>query len=198
MVVVEQYAPSRRWRLDTLVTMLSIAGQHCDHSIPNAVVFYISQAEDLQAYITHKLYLLLKEDMSQIGLVTTAVWAIGEFGENLLVDCPALDEETRGFTAQPPSAIVDLLEKVLRDHSATTTTRCFSLTALMKLTDRMRGAEGAKIRELMATYETSMTLELQQRSCEFVGLTDIGANQVCYLIGRSRRGSRWYCSVCPP
>lgn len=27
MVVVEAYAPSRRWRLDTLITMLSIAGQ---------------------------------------------------------------------------------------------------------------------------------------------------------------------------
>jgi AP-1 complex subunit gamma-1 len=47
MGVVENYAPSRRWRLDTLITMLSIAGQVIDDSIPNAVVFYISTSEDL-------------------------------------------------------------------------------------------------------------------------------------------------------
>jgi AP-1 complex subunit gamma-1 len=48
MAVVENYAPSRRWRLDTLITMLSIAGQVADDSIPNAVVHYITTAEELQ------------------------------------------------------------------------------------------------------------------------------------------------------
>lgn len=51
MGVVETYAPSRRWRLDTLITMLSIAGQVADDSIPNAVVYYISISEDLHVRI---------------------------------------------------------------------------------------------------------------------------------------------------
>jgi hypothetical protein len=62
MVVVEQYAPTRRWRMDTLITMLSIAGQHTDDSIINAAVFYISTADDLQvglgAHHTGGLYVV--------------------------------------------------------------------------------------------------------------------------------------------
>jgi len=81
MHVVESFSPTPRWRLDTLITMLAIAGQACDPTIPHAVVYYISTAENLQRYAVHKLFLLLEEDASQHGLVITAVWAIGELGD---------------------------------------------------------------------------------------------------------------------
>ena len=172
MNVVESFAPSRRWRVDTLVTMLAIAGQVTDETIVNAVVYYVSTAEDLQRYVVHKLFALLDEDMSQLGLVTTAVWAIGELGDLLLQDQPALDEETAPFPAQTPAAILALLERVNKDHTATQATRCYVLTALLKLSDRFKGAEPDRLAALLATFETSLQLELQQRSCEFLQLLD--------------------------
>jgi AP-1 complex subunit gamma-1 len=115
----------------------------------------------------HKLFGLLKEDMSQLGLVTTAVWSIGELGDLLMQDQRALDEDTPGFPAQSPGVVLDLLERVARDHSARALTRCFVVTALLKLADRTRGAELARVQALLATYQTSMQLELQERSSEY-------------------------------
>ena len=33
MDTVDKYAPSKKWRIDTLTTMLSIAGNSCDDAI---------------------------------------------------------------------------------------------------------------------------------------------------------------------
>jgi AP-1 complex subunit gamma-1 len=168
MGVVEAYAPSPRWRLDTLITMLAIAGAVADASIPHAVAHYLSTADPgLQRYAAHRLLALLREDLSQSGLVTTAAWAVGEFGDMLLQDQPALDDETQAFPAQAPGAVLDVLERACRDHTATQATRGYVLTALLKLSDRFKGAEAGRVAALVAAYETSLQPELQQRSCEF-------------------------------
>ncbi len=175
MGVVESYAPSPRWRLDTLITMLAIAGAVADASIPHAVAHYLSTADaGLQRYAAHRLFALLREDLSQAGLVITAVWATGEFGDALLQDQPPLpdgDEETQAqqqaFPAQAPGAVLDVLERACRDHTATQATRAYVLTALLKLADRFKGAEAGRVAALVAAYETSLQPELQQRSCEY-------------------------------
>lgn len=122
--------------------------------------------------MVHKLFQLLKEDLSQQGLVMVAVWTIGELGEYLIMDSPAVDEETPFYPAQTPKAIIDLLERVLRDHNCRAPTRAYVLTTLMKLADRLRGAERQRLEELLTSFSCSMTLELQQRSCEFLRLLD--------------------------
>lgn len=122
--------------------------------------------------MVHKLFHLLKEDLSQQGLVMVAVWSIGEFGELLLADSPALDDETPPCPAQAPRAVVDLLERVLRDHNTRPNTKAYVLTTLMKLADRLRGAERGRLAELISTFQCSMALELQQRACEFLRLLE--------------------------
>ncbi|EWM25868.1 clathrin-adaptor gamma chain [Nannochloropsis gaditana] len=174
MHVVETYAPSPLWRLDTLITMLAIAGDACDPSIPHALVYYLSTAEDLQRYAVHKLFLLLTDDASQLGLVLAAVWAIGEFGDLLLQAQPALDEDTSAMEPQTPAAVLDALEEVVTNHGATQVTRGYVLVALLKLSDRFAAAspsvsdaEMRRLAGLLSRYDTSLQLELQQRSCEF-------------------------------
>ena len=41
-VAVEKFAPSRRWQVDTLITMLSIAGNHCDDHISSYIAMYLA------------------------------------------------------------------------------------------------------------------------------------------------------------
>lgn len=175
MHVVESFSPSPRWRLDTLLSMLAIAGQACDPTIPHAVVYYISTAEDLQRYAAHKLFVLLQEEASQQGLVVTAVWVIGELGDLLLQPQPALDDDTPSFSAQTPTTILTLLEKVVKNHSSTQVTKGYVMTALLKLSDRFASSslhpsdeEKRKLEGLLALHDRSLQLELQQRSCEFM------------------------------
>merc|ERR1719276_411657 len=52
--VVDKFSPNDRWRVDTLITMLTIAGRECDREVQNATIVYISRSsEDLRAYASH-------------------------------------------------------------------------------------------------------------------------------------------------
>eukprot|EP00632_Arachnochrysis_sp_CCMP2950_P006062 CAMPEP_0185710624 /NCGR_PEP_ID=MMETSP1164-20130828/31140_1 /TAXON_ID=1104430 /ORGANISM="Chrysoreinhardia sp, Strain CCMP2950" /LENGTH=518 /DNA_ID=CAMNT_0028378143 /DNA_START=172 /DNA_END=1725 /DNA_ORIENTATION=- len=94
--VVDKYAPSPKWQIDVLVAMLSIAGNHCDDSVASSTVAYVCVADDaLQAFATHKLFHLLRDELPQvqIALMHVAVWCVGEFGEMLLADCAVPDDD---------------------------------------------------------------------------------------------------------
>lgn len=68
--------------------------------------------------------------------------------------------------------ILDLLEPVLHSPYANTTSRQFVLTALTKLSSRPRTGEASRqrIAAILASYEESPDLEIQQRAVEFSAL----------------------------
>lgn len=185
--VVDKFAPSSSWRLETLVTMLGIAGNHCDDSVASSTVAYVCMAPETQAYISHKLFHLLRDELPQvqIALMHVAVWCIGEFGDLLLNSASAdVDDDQLANLAALPSLrprsdyepipvaeILGLLEAVLKSHLATTVTKAYVLTALVKCASKLPQGK-AEALELVAAYKTSMSLELQQRSCEYESLLD--------------------------
>ena len=185
MVVVEKFAPSRRWQVDTLITMLSIAGNHCDESISSYIAMYLAVEPALHAYVTHKLFAMLKDEMAQLALVHVALWCFGEFGELLLRDCvpppvppsanadgtPAPEPaEVKPFPAATVPAVLKVVEAAMKSHLATPTTKSFVLTTLAKLTSRFGDEHKPPIEELISSFQTSMNLELQQRSTEYLAL----------------------------
>ena len=56
MGIVEKYSPTQKWRIDSMITMLSIAGNHCDESVMRTAVILIAQSNSLQPYAVHRLY----------------------------------------------------------------------------------------------------------------------------------------------
>jgi|Transcript_5979 AP-1 complex subunit gamma-1 len=170
--VIDKFAPSPKWHAETLIAMLSIAGNHCDSSIACATVNHLALSEALHGYATHKLFRLLQSDLPrvQIALMHVAIWCIGEFGPHLLEHC-SFDDTHEIYEAVPLSDIIGLLEAVTKSHLATTLTRCCVLTALMKLACRLQRGQGV-CRGLVESFVTSLSLELQQRSCEYVSLFD--------------------------
>ena len=171
MDTVDKYAPSRRWRVDTLITMLSIAGNQCDESSIANTVMYITVAEELHAYTAHKLFNLLSEELTQRALIHVGVWCIGEYGNYLLQDCPPPDADgSAGFTAHPAATVCELLEGVKKSHMAEQDTRGLVLMAFAKLSQRLGGAESVRIAKHLQLYKESLDMELQQRSVEFTCL----------------------------
>lgn len=170
MDTVDKYAPSRRWRVETLITMLSIAGNQCDESIIANTVMYISAAEELHAYTVHKLFNLLSEELTQRALIHVGVWCVGEYGNYLLNACQAPDGEGAGYPAQSAAAVCDLLESVKKSHMASLDTRGLVLTAFAKLSQRFEGSESSRIAKHLQLYKDSLDMELQQRSVEFTCL----------------------------
>lgn len=166
--IVEKYSPSKKWRVDTVITMLSLAGNQVEDSVPRTAIIFLTQADGLQGYATHRLYRALIDDSSQQALLHVGVWCVGEHG-NLITQAYS-DADGQTYTPVSEQDIVSLLEKSLRLHNADNTTRSFLLNAFVKLSVRLSPAVRPKICELVGQFKTSLSLELQQRSLEYTSI----------------------------
>jgi AP-1 complex subunit gamma-1 len=163
--VAEKYAPSARWRVDTILKVMSIAGQYVTDEISSNLISLIANTPDLHAYAVQKMYLALTEDISQQSLVQVAVWTIGEFGDLLVTSSQISGEDTPLRVTEDD--VLLLLTKILRTPATKSSTKRFILTALLKLSTRLPSHAQQRIRELIDEYLRHLNVELQQRSVEF-------------------------------
>ncbi|XP_036740401.2 AP-1 complex subunit gamma-like 2 isoform X2 [Manis pentadactyla] len=162
LLAAERFAPTRRWHIDTILRVLTTAGTHVrDDAVANLTQL-IGGAQELHAYSVRRLYSALAEDISQQPLVQVAAWCIGEFGDLLLEgSC----EEMEPLQVEEEEVLA-LLERVLQSHMSLPATRGYALTALMKLSTRLRG-DSNRIRQVVSIYGSCLDLELQQRAVEY-------------------------------
>ena len=182
--VVEKYSPDDRWRVDTLITMLTIAGRECDKMVQNASIVYITRsAEDLRTYATHKLLKAIRDDDgSQRGLLIVGIWCIGEFGDLVLKPytyTPTSGENgeipvTISFMGLEPRSVVQTVEDVTKKHSCPESVHQGALTCYAKLSERYASVADAdtlaKLHKLIKKHQGSYALELQLRACEYGAL----------------------------
>jgi len=172
MQIVEKYSPNKKWRVDTIITMLSIASNQADESVIRTSILFIAQSDGFQGYATHRLYRAMLEDTSQIGMVHVGIWCIGEFGD-LLTREVSLTDSDGSLSTYPPviiAEILNLLEKCMKLHNSDNVTKSFILNALIKLTIRFPANAKSVITDLILPFQTSISLELQQRSVEYIKL----------------------------
>ncbi|XP_058149683.1 AP-1 complex subunit gamma-like 2 isoform X2 [Dasypus novemcinctus] len=162
LLAAERFAATKRWHIDTILRVLTTAGTHVrDDAVANLTQL-IGGAQELHAYSVRRLYSALAEDISQQPLVQVAAWCIGEYGDLLL---GGSYEETEPLQVEEEEVLA-LLEKVLQSHMSLPATRCYALTALMKLSTRLRG-DNNRIRQVVSIYGSCLDVELQQRAVEY-------------------------------
>lgn len=169
MQIVEKYSPGKKWRVDTIITMLSVAGNQADEAVIRTAILFIAQADGCQGYATHKLYRNLLEDTSQSGLLQVGVYCIGEFGDLLIrnANVQDMDGSVTNFEAVAESEVIALLDKCSKLHNADNNLKALILNAMMKLTTRLSPSTRNSVIDLMKPYCSSISLELQQRSTEY-------------------------------
>ena len=125
--LVQQYAPSSLWQVDTLLAVLQVSGKYANEEVTSALISIISNEEDELASYTgcvgvvcdaqiHKLFLFVQRDLSQVSLTQVSVWFIGEYGEELLEDYYDGARQQQ-LDAVSEEAVLDLLERVLKEPS---------------------------------------------------------------------------------
>lgn len=122
-LVAEKYAPTPRWHIDTILRVMSIAGDYVPEATSNTLLALIAQTTEIQSYAVQKMYLALTTDITQQTLVRAAVWCIGEFGDLLTSSASNASAGTKNSTpvAAAPSASHDLLSDLLGFTAATQT-----------------------------------------------------------------------------
>ncbi|TKY90889.1 hypothetical protein EX895_000887 [Sporisorium graminicola] len=168
-LAAEKFAPNKRWHIDTVLRVLKLAGNYVREEILSAFIRLVCHTPELQAYTVQKLFSALHQDFSQESLTLAAVWVIGEFGDVLVQGGNFEDEEL--VREVQPKDVVDLLSSVLDSPYVNGLIRQFVLTSLAKLHTRLSDAlQQSRIEQIIASFESSVEVEIQQRSVEFTAL----------------------------
>ena len=131
--LVQQFAPSSLWQVDTLLAVLQVSGKYANEEVTSALISIIgNEEEELSSYTVfmnkqinlqiHKLFMFLQKDQSQVSLTQVGVWFIGEYGEELL---EAYYDQVRQqqLDAVSEEKVLDLLASILNSNSIDSTTK---------------------------------------------------------------------------
>jgi AP-1 complex subunit gamma-1 len=168
-IAADKFAPNKRWHFDTMLRVLSLAGNYVKEQILSSFIRLIATTPELQTYAVQKLYMNLKKDITQEALTQAGAWSIGEYADSLLKGGQYEEEELVHEVKE--SEIIDLFTHILNSSYATQISTQYIITALMKLSTRFSDpAQIERVRRLLQTNQTSLDVEVQQRAVEYSNL----------------------------
>ncbi|KPA43881.1 ap-1 complex subunit gamma-1 [Fusarium langsethiae] len=168
-IAADKFAPNKRWHFDTMLRVLSLAGNYVKEQILSSFVRLVATTPELQTYAVQKLYINLKKDITQESLTQAGAWCIGEYADALLKGGQYEEEELVQEVKE--HEVIDLFSLILNSAYATQVSTEYIVTALMKLTTRFSDpAQIEKIRRILQYHQTSLDIEIQQRVVEYGNL----------------------------
>lgn len=168
-IAADKFAPNKRWHFDTMLRVLTLAGNHVKEQILSSFIRMIATTPELQTYAVQKLYVNLKKDITQESLAQAGAWCIGEYADILLRGGQYEEEELVKEVKE--NEIVDLFSLILNSSFASQVSTEYIITALMKLTTRFNDdAQVERVRRLLQSHQTSLDVEVQQRAVEYTNL----------------------------
>ncbi|KAH9910057.1 Adaptor protein complex AP-1 gamma subunit [Xylariomycetidae sp. FL2044] len=168
-IAADRYSPNKRWHIDTMLRVLTLAGNYVKEPIMASFVRLVATTPELQTYAVQKLYANLKKDITQESLTQAGAWCIGEYGDSLLVGGQYEEEDLVQEVKE--HEIIDLFSTILNSNYATQVSTEYIVTALVKLSTRLSDAsQMERIRALLQTHQTSLDVEVQQRAVEYSNL----------------------------
>ena len=173
---MEKFAPTKQWHVETIIAVLTTAGSLTKENVATDLILLILKNPTLHPYAVFKLFAAIRNGSPHLPLVHVALWCIGEYGDYLVSSdgVTRAREVDESISQQPVTErdVLDVLRAVSGSKDSTLLTKEYLLMALVKLSSRLQSAEvKAELSALVATYESSRHIELQQRSVEYVQLS---------------------------
>ncbi|TWU74715.1 clathrin associated protein complex large subunit [Metarhizium rileyi] len=168
-IAADKFAPNKRWHFDTMLRVLSLAGNYVKEQILSSFVRLIATTPELQTYAVQKLYINLKKDITQESLTQAGAWCVGEYADVLLKGGQYEEEElVQEFKEHE---VIDLFALILNSSYGTQISTEYIITALMKLSTRFSEvSQVERIKQLLQNHQTSLDVEVQQRAVEYSNL----------------------------
>ena len=172
-VLTEKYASSYRWYVDTILELISAAGDHVGEEVWYRVVQITTNTEDLQAYAARVVFQRLKSPAAHESLVK--VGGASEFRSNprgivTILLGYVLGEYGHLVANEDGHSPLEQL-RVLHTKSqfCTAPTRALLLTTYIKWVNVFPEIKPQLI-NIFERYRHVLDSELQQRACEFYAL----------------------------
>ena len=131
----------------------------------------------------HRLFEAVQQDRTQVPLLQSALWFVGEYGD-LLADSYDDDASVKRRVGRKKEVLLKpvhydgvewatllaALTSIAEDEAVSNESRMMLLTALLKLTDRFGSDVVPEVKALLARWRDSTDIELQQRANEYFAL----------------------------
>lgn len=159
-VLTEEYATDLAWYVQTMLQLISLAGDDVSEEVWFRVVQIIVNSKEVHLLAARSCYRALKTDKCHEKTVKIAAYILGEFGHLIMND----------IEASPLEQFAALHSKFLGSHLET---RVQLLNSYIKLFVRFPEV-WESVREVMQNCSYSLNPELQQRACEYLALINMG------------------------
>ncbi|EKM83879.1 hypothetical protein AGABI1DRAFT_66914 [Agaricus bisporus var. burnettii JB137-S8] len=155
-ILTEKYANSYKWYVDTILQLISAAGDHVGDEVWYRVVQIITNTEDLQEYAAKVVFEHLKAPSTHESLVKVGGYVLGEYG-HLIANEP-------GYS---PMDQFQLLHS--KSQFCVAPTRSLLLSTYIKWVNVFPEIKPQLV-NIFERYRHVLDAELQQRACEFYTL----------------------------
>ncbi|RPD62929.1 Adaptor protein complex AP-2 alpha subunit [Lentinus tigrinus ALCF2SS1-7] len=155
-ILTEKYANTYKWYVDTILELLSAAGDHVGEEVWYRVVQIVTNTEDLQAYAAKVVFEYLKSPSSHESLVKVGGYILGEYG-HLIANEP-------GYS---PIEQFQVLHS--KSQFCMAPTRALLLSTYIKWVNVFPEIKPQLV-NVFERYRHVLDVDLQQRACEFYAL----------------------------
>ncbi|SPO22313.1 probable alpha-adaptin C [Ustilago trichophora] len=158
-ILTEKFATEYSWYVDTILQLISSAGDHVSEEVWYRVIQIVVNNEDVQEYAATKVLEHLKSSTCHENIIKVGGYILGEFG-HLIANDPGASPIEQFHTLHS------------RSHLCSQSTRALLLSTYVKWLNLF-----PEIREqilyVLNRYRHVLDAELQQRACEYVALAEM-------------------------
>ncbi|KAF8078621.1 adaptin N terminal region-domain-containing protein [Lyophyllum atratum] len=155
-ILTEKYASSYKWYVDTILQLISAAGDHVGDEVWYRVVQIVTNTEDLQEYAAKVVFEHLKAPSTHESLVKVGGYILGEYG-HLIANEP-------GYSPMEQFQVLHT-----KSQFCVASTRSLLLSTYIKWVNVFPEIKPQLV-NIFERYRHVLDAELQQRACEFYAL----------------------------
>ncbi|EJD47783.1 Adaptor protein complex AP-2 alpha subunit [Auricularia subglabra TFB-10046 SS5] len=157
-IATERYATSYQWYVDTILQLISTAGDHVSDEVWYRVIQIVTNTEDLQEYAARAVFEHLKPPNCHESLIKVAGYILGEYG-HVIANEP-------GYS---PMEQFHMLHS--KSPFCTAPTRALLLSTYIKWVNVFPEIKPQLV-SVFERYRHVLDSELQQRACEYFALSN--------------------------
>ncbi|EJU02005.1 AP-2 adaptor complex subunit alpha [Dacryopinax primogenitus] len=157
-ICCEKFATEYKWYVDTILELISAAGDYVGDEVWYRVIQIVTNTEDLQAYAAHTCFNYLKSPTCHESLVKIAGYILGEYG-HLIANEAGCSPYEQFQTLHAKS------------NFCNANTRALILTTYIKWVNVFPEIK-PQLMTVFDRYRHVLDSELQQRACEYLALAE--------------------------
>jgi AP-1 complex subunit gamma-1 len=150
--------------------MLCLAGNFVSDETISSVINLIVSTPELHLYTVHKLFIAMKSNLGQEGIVKVGIYILGEMGD-ILTRNSVVGPDNENISVTEDEVVQILVE--LSNRKSSPGIREYLVNCYVKLISKFSEQNANTIKSLLEQETRSYHCEVQQRAVEYLAFSNL-------------------------